>query len=162
MAVFSPAMIPPLLQTPEYARLALTLGRDAPDDEAAAIRMEAQTVLHEEGRRFAFLLTESAVRTRPGPASLMPAQLDRLAQVAALPHVRIGVIPWTAPAAVFPLHGFTLYDGTASVVETLTGDLTLTSEAELAAHEDAFESLAATAVYGDELRELLDRIASEA
>src|SRR5690606_41833007 len=120
-------MIPPLLQTPAYARLALTRGRDAPEDEAATIRMEAQAVLHEEGRRFSFLLLESAVRTRPGPASLMPAQLDRLAQVAALPHVRIGVILWTAPAAVFLLHGFSLYDGTAIVFYTRTCSLTITS-----------------------------------
>ncbi|MEV4839158.1 DUF5753 domain-containing protein [Nonomuraea sp. NPDC049486] len=157
MAVFSPAMIPPLLQTSEYARLAI--GPDA--DDAVAARVDAQAVLLEEGRRFAFVLTEGAVRTRPGSPSLMPAQLDRLVEVSALPHVRLGVVPWQAEAAAFPLHGFTIYDGTVSVVETLTGDLTLTGASEIAAHEEAFEAFAAAAVYGDELRDLLADIATD-
>ncbi|MFD2357007.1 DUF5753 domain-containing protein [Nonomuraea ferruginea] len=157
MAVFSPAMIPPLLQTSEYARLAI--GPDA--DDAVAARVDAQAVLFEEGRRFAFVLTEGAVRTRPGSPSLMPAQLDRLVEVSALPHVRLGVVPWKAEAAAFPLHGFTIYDGTVSVVETLTGDLTLTGASEIAAHEEAFEAFAAAAVYGDELRDLLADIATD-
>lgn len=163
MAVFSPAMIPPLLQTAEYARL--VIGPDTGDTgdtgDAVAARVDAQAVLFEEGRRFAFVLTEGAVRARPGSPSLMPAQLDRLAQVSALPHVRLGVVPWKAEAAAFPLHGFTIYDGTVSVVETLTGDLTLTRASEIAAHEEAFEAFASTAVYGDELRDLLADITTD-
>ncbi|NJP30370.1 hypothetical protein FLW53_40490, partial [Microbispora sp. SCL1-1] len=97
VAVFSSAMIPALLQTAEYARLAVALGRDVDEDDAAkaaAVRVDAQAVLFEQGRRFAFVLTEGAVRTWPGSPSLMPAQLDRLAQVSTLPHVRLGVVPW--------------------------------------------------------------------
>lgn len=164
MAVFSSAMIPALLQTAEYARLAVVLGRDVDEDDAAkaaAVRVDAQAVLFEEGRRFAFVLTEGAVRTWPGSPSLMPAQLDRLAQVSTLPHVRLGVVPWKVEAPVFPLHGFTIYDGTVSVVESLTGDLTLTETAEIEAHEEAFEAFAGAAVYGEELRALLGEIASD-
>lgn len=164
MAVFSPAMIPPLLQTAEYARLAVAIGRDADAAdaaEAAAVRVATQAVLFEAGRKFAFVLTEAAVRTWPGSPSLMPAQLDRLLQVAALPQVRLGVVPWQAEAPAFPLHGFTIYDGTVSVVESLTGDLTLTGPGELDAHEEAFEAFAAAAVYGAELRALLDAIAAD-
>ncbi|TXK34826.1 DUF5753 domain-containing protein [Nonomuraea sp. C10] len=163
MAVFSPAMIPPLLQTADYARLAIGPDTDDTGDTAGAVaaRVDAQAVLLEEGRRFAFVLTEGAVRTRPGSPSLMPAQLDRLVEVSALPHVRLGVVPWKTEAAAFPLHGFTIYDGTVSVVETLTGDLTLTGSSEIAAHEEAFEAFAAAAVYGDELRDLLADIATD-
>lgn len=161
MAVFSPAAVPPLLQTAEYARLALATvpGADEADiARAAAVRVEAQAVLSEPGRKFAFVLTEGALRAWPGSPLPMPAQLDRLARVAELPHVRLGVVPWTAAVPMFPLHGFTIYEGGVSVVETLTGDLTLTAPDELDAHEVAFEAFAAAAVYGDGLRALLDEI----
>ncbi|XVQ86187.1 helix-turn-helix domain-containing protein [Microbispora siamensis] len=164
MAVFSSAVIPALLQTAEYARLAVAIGQDVDEDDAAkaaAIRVDAQAALFEQSRRFAFVLTEGAVRTWPGAPSLMLAQLDRLAQVSTLPHVRLGVVPWRAEAPAFPLHGFTIFDGSVSVVESLTGDLTLTEAAEIGAHEEAFEAFARAAVYGDELRVLLGEIAAD-
>ncbi|GAB3158326.1 helix-turn-helix domain-containing protein [Microbispora hainanensis] len=164
MAVFSSAMIPALLQTAEYARLAVAVGRDVDEDDAAkaaAVRVDAQAVLFEEGRRFAFVLTEGAVRTWPGSPSLMLAQLDRLVQVSTLPHVRLGVVPWKVETPAFPLHGFSIFDGTMSVVESLTGDLTLTEAAEVGAHEEAFEAFASSAVYGDELRVLLGEIGAD-
>ncbi|WP_055480411.1 helix-turn-helix domain-containing protein [Sphaerimonospora mesophila] len=164
VAVFSSAMVPALLQTAEYARLALTIGRDVDAEDAAkaaAVRVEAQAVLFEEGRRFAFVLTEGAVRTWPGSPSLMVAQLDRLVQVSTLPHVRLGVVPWKVEAPAFPLHGFTIYDGTVSVVESLTGDLSLTDPDEIGAHEEVFEAFAGAAVYGDELRGLLGEIGAD-
>ncbi|TLP66549.1 helix-turn-helix domain-containing protein [Microbispora triticiradicis] len=164
IAVFSSAMIPALLQTAEYARLAVAIGRDVDEDDAAkaaAIRVDAQAVLFEEGRRFAFVLTEGAVRTWPGSPSLMLAQLDRLAQVSTLPHVRLGVVPWKVEAPAFPLHGFTVFDGSVSVVESLTGDLTLTEAGELSAHEEAFGAFADGAVYGDDLRALLGEIGAD-
>ncbi|MEV4293390.1 helix-turn-helix transcriptional regulator [Microbispora rosea] len=164
MAVFSSAMVPALLQTAEYARLVVSIGRDVDEDDAAkaaAVRVDAQSVLFEEGRRFAFVLTEGAVRTWPGSPSLMLAQLDRLAQVSTLPHVRLGVVPWKVEAPAFPLHGFSIFDGSVSVVESLTGDLTLTEAGEIGAHEEAFEAFAGAAVYGEELRALLDEIAAD-
>ncbi|WP_165900825.1 Scr1 family TA system antitoxin-like transcriptional regulator [Microbispora triticiradicis] len=164
VAVFSSAMIPALLQTAEYARLAVAIGRDVDEDDAAkaaAVRVDAQAVLFEDGRRFAFVLTEGGVRTWPGSPSLMLAQLDRLAQVSTLPHVRLGVVPWKVEAPVFPLHGFTVFDGSVSVVESLTGDLTLTEAAEVGAHEEAFGAFANAAVYGGELEALLGEIAAD-
>ncbi|MEV7801935.1 helix-turn-helix transcriptional regulator [Microbispora sp. NPDC088329] len=164
MAVFSSAMVPALLQTAEYARLAVAIGRDIDEDDAAkaaAVRVDAQAVLFEESRRFAFVLTESAVRTWPGTPSLMLAQLDRLAQVSTLPHVRLGVVPWRVEAPAFPLHGFTIFDGSVSVVESLTGDFTLTEAAEIGAHEETFEAFAGSALYGEELRALLGEIAAD-
>ncbi|WP_433351625.1 DUF5753 domain-containing protein [Microtetraspora malaysiensis] len=164
MAVFSSAMIPPLLQTAEYARLALSISQDVDQDDAAkaaAVRAESQAAVFEPGRKFAFVLTEGAVRTWPGSPSLIPAQLDRLAQVSALPHVRLGVVPWNVEAPAFPLHGFTIYDGSVSVVESLTGDLTLTETGEIDTHMDVFEAFAAGAVYDDALRDLLRQIGAD-
>ncbi|MFI7135855.1 helix-turn-helix domain-containing protein [Nonomuraea sp. NPDC050153] len=161
---FQSAMVPSLLQTAEYARLALAVGREVEAGDvakAAAVRVEAQAVLFDGAREFSFLLTEGAVRTWPGPPSLMLAQLDRLGQVATLSHVKLGVVPWAVKVPAFPLHGFTIYDGTVSVVESLTGDLTLTGPDELAAHVETFEAFAGVAAYGDELRKLLEFIADD-
>ncbi|MGW0060565.1 helix-turn-helix domain-containing protein [Streptosporangium sandarakinum] len=164
VVVFSSAMVPALLQTAEYARLALVVGREVDEEDAAkaaAVRVEAQAVLFDSGREFSFVLTEGAVRTWPGSPALMAAQLDRLVQVATLPHVRLGVVPWSVQAPAFPLHGFTVYDGAVSVVESLTGDLTLTESGELSIHEGTFEAFAAAAVYGEHLRDLLGRIGAD-
>ncbi|MEU7990471.1 helix-turn-helix transcriptional regulator [Streptosporangium canum] len=161
---FQSAMIPALLQTAEYARLALAFGRGVDEEDAAkaaAVRVEAQAVLFESGREFSFVLTEGAVRTWPGSPALMRAQLDRLVQVSTLPHVEVGVVPWSTAAPGFPLHGFTIYDGSVSVVECLTGDLTLSEPGELAAHGDTFATFAAAAVYGKGLRDLLVQIGAD-
>lgn len=161
---FQSAMIPALLQTAEYARLALAFGREVDEEDAAkaaAVRVEAQAVLFESGREFSFVLTEGAVRTWPGSPALMRAQLDRLLQVSTLPHVGLGIVPWSVEAPGFPLHGFTIYDGSVSVVESLTGDLTLSESEEIAAHGETFEAFAAAAVYGDGLRDFLGRIGME-
>ncbi|MFI6174336.1 helix-turn-helix domain-containing protein [Nonomuraea sp. NPDC051191] len=164
LVCFQSAVIPVLLQTAEFARLALAVGRDVEESDvakAAAVRVEAQAVLFDAGRKFSFVLTEGAVRTWPGSPSLMLAQLDRLAQMSTLSHVTLGVVPWSVQVPAFPLHGFTVYDGTVSVVESLTGDLTMTDPGELAAHLQTFEAFAGVAVYGDELRELLRTIADD-
>ncbi|WP_326819680.1 helix-turn-helix domain-containing protein [Streptosporangium sp. NBC_01756] len=164
VVVFHSAMVPALLQTAEYARLALAIGREVDEEDAAkaaAVRVEGQAVLFESGRDFFFVLTEGAVRTWPGSPALMLAQLDRLSQVATLPHVTLGVVPWSVQAPAFPLHGFTVYDGAVSVVESLTGDLTLTEPGELSVHGETFEVFAAVAVYGEDLRDLLGRIGAD-
>ncbi|MFI7641591.1 helix-turn-helix domain-containing protein [Nonomuraea sp. NPDC049400] len=161
---FQSAMIPALLQTAEYARLALTIGRAVDEDDAAraaAVRVESQAVLFDPRREFAFVLTEGAVRTWPGSPSLMIAQIDRLMQVATLSQVRLGVVPWSVETPGFPLHGFTLFDGATSVVESLTGDVTSAEPGEVTAHEEIFETFQRAAVYGDKLRRLLDGISDD-
>ncbi|WP_214411384.1 helix-turn-helix domain-containing protein [Sphaerisporangium fuscum] len=164
IACFSSAMIPALLQTAEYARLALTVGRAVDEEDAAkaaAIRVQGQAVLFEEGRRFSFVLTEGAVRTWPGSPSLMVAQLDRLAQVSTLGHVRLGVVPWSVEVPAFPLHGFAVFDGAVSVAEVITGEVVVTEQAEVSAHREVFDAFAGAAVYGDELRSLLADIGTD-
>ncbi|MEU0521101.1 helix-turn-helix transcriptional regulator [Streptosporangium sp. NPDC006007] len=161
---FQSGMIPALLQTAEYARLVLAFGRDVDGEDvarAAAVRVGAQAVLFESGREFCFVLAEGAVRTWPGSPALMRAQLDRLVQISTLPCVRLGVVPWSVEAPALPLHGFTVFDGAVSVVESLTGDLTLSGPDELAAHMEIFEAFAAVAVYGEGLRNLLGQVGAD-
>ncbi|MFC9085490.1 Scr1 family TA system antitoxin-like transcriptional regulator [Nocardiopsis dassonvillei] len=62
---FLPCMITGLLQTPDYARQTLShtlVNRGASWETALARRLERQTVLYDEGKRFVFVLTEAALR----------------------------------------------------------------------------------------------------
>ncbi|MEV0582654.1 helix-turn-helix transcriptional regulator [Nonomuraea sp. NPDC050310] len=161
---FQPAMIPALLQTAEYARLALRLGGAGQEDaisRAAAIRVEGQAVLFEEGREFSFVLTEGAVRTWPGPVSVVDAQLDRLVQLSTLPTVRLGVVPWAVQVPRLPLHGFTIFDEKASVVEMLTSEASVTDADDVRVHLETFRAFEGVAIFGDEMRELLGRVAAD-
>ena len=155
----STAMVPPLLQTADYARYAARLTPWMSERElgrAAALHLERQGVLFEQGRSFEFLLTENALRLCPGPSTLAATQTDRLRVLAALPGVKIGIVPAAATAQqVFPLYGFTLHDGAAVAVETFTGELLLTRAEDIAAHATVLDGYAETATFGMEAVELV-------
>ena len=107
---FQPGIIPGLLQTAEYARRILAFADETANVGAAvAARLTRQEILHEPGRSFEFLLTEAALRYRPGPREVLTAQLDHLAAVVTLEAISFGVIPADAemtrhhPVRVHPL-----------------------------------------------------------
>jgi transcriptional regulator with XRE-family HTH domain len=157
---FQCVVLPALLQTAEYARhVFASVPNSAPDavGRAVAARIERQSVLYEPGRESVFVLTEAVLRTWPGTAALMLAQLDRLLAVESLDTVRLGVIPWRRRVPVLPRHGFTLCDQRALVVETFDRERVSADSAELAAYEETFARFEEAAVFGDEVRELLLR-----
>ncbi|WTP57482.1 helix-turn-helix transcriptional regulator [Streptomyces phaeochromogenes] len=108
-------VIPGLLQTEEYARAVMTAYDKGVSDEALDRAVEArltrQEVLSAEGgRQLFFILDESVVRRRVGGRGVMRAQLERLAELAAEPHITIQVLPFsigTHPAMQGP---FTLFE----------------------------------------------------
>lgn len=93
------ALVPGLLQTADYTRRQASLvdalsPEPAPDSAATLVAWaERREVLYEPGRRFESVVTEGALRWRPGPddAPHMPvAQLHHhLLSLATLPTVRI-------------------------------------------------------------------------
>ncbi|GGO83565.1 helix-turn-helix domain-containing protein [Nonomuraea cavernae] len=95
--------IPGLLQTEEYAR-AVTRGFVPRIDETLLsrkieVRMKRQELLHRAGPpHYWVLLDESALHRHIGGAGVMKDQLERLLQMAELPHVTIQVIPYTVGA----------------------------------------------------------------
>jgi transcriptional regulator with XRE-family HTH domain len=125
---FQPSAISGLLQTADYARRVLMMldpegRRDIP--AAVAARMERQTALYDTAKTFEFVLTEGALRWRPGPPQLMLAQLDRILSIATLPNVTIGVLPYDREATNLHLNGFTIFDrpdGSLLLLETYHGE----------------------------------------
>lgn len=158
---FQPAIIPGLLQTAEYARRVLTMAdvsgqREVP--AAVAARLDRQTALYKQDKKFEFVLTEGAVRWRPGPPELMHAQKDRLLSLLTLPNISVSVIPFDREATALYLNGFTIFDvpdDPAVLVETHSHELWLNDPGHLADYRRIFHSLAEAAVTGHEANELI-------
>jgi transcriptional regulator with XRE-family HTH domain len=156
--LFQPNLVPGLLQTAEYTRHVL-VGRS--DDELAS-RIERQAILYDESKTFEFVITENALRWRLCPVGGHLAQLDRIASLATLPNVSVGIVPWSADMRQAPRGNmFCLFDASFVLVETMTAELTLREESDIAFYLRAFATLSELAEYGDGALVVLDRIASD-
>ncbi len=124
--------------------------------ESVAARMSRNRIIRSGNHRFVLLLEETVLRYRIGGAGVMAAQLVRLAEVAALPTVTLGVIPFTAPERpAWPLEQFTVFDDERVHVELLSAHVTVTAPSEITLYVRAFERLARLAVYSEAVRELI-------
>ncbi|OEU91888.1 XRE family transcriptional regulator [Streptomyces abyssalis] len=111
---YEPHCVHGLLQTEEYARALLRTGfPNASDEELGrrvALRMERQELLRrEDAPRLWVLLEEQVLRRHVGGPHVMRAQLDRLTEAAALPHVTVQIIPYASgphPAMFGPFQLF--------------------------------------------------------
>ena len=163
IAEYRPAMLPGLVQTPDYGREIMALSFTARDeDEITAIvnaRMERQHVLYETGRQIEIVVGEAGLWTTPGTVDTLIDQLDRLTTLAGLSSVTVGVIPFPQ-MPIMPLAGFSLRDRVASV-ETVTGEQKLKHYTEFDTYEDAFSRAMAAAVTGREAVTLIRRVAAE-
>jgi len=158
--IFEPAMVPGLLQTPEYARhvyrvLVELYGLAGDVDEVVALRMERQRVLYEPGHQFHFVIMESALRQSFVPRDVMRAQLDRLVSVSTLKDVALGVIPLDAQLPAAPWHGFWLFDDRLVQVETISAELSVSEPEEVKMYATTFRAFADAAVHGDAARSRL-------
>lgn len=100
---FLPAMPGGLVQTPEYARLALTPNvpsRPARDvEKAVRARLDRQQVLDDTSKTFIILMTEQAVRWRYCDRGVMARQVEHMVRVASRPNVEIAILPLAAQVA---------------------------------------------------------------
>lgn len=160
MRWYEPAVVPGLLQTPEYAEgvLRKVIGfYGIPDDldEGVATRIERQQVLYRGNHRFSFVIGEQSLRTTVGSNSVMLGQLDRLLTVMTLPRILLGIVPerteYEAPAT----NGFIIFDNRLVHVETISAELTITQPREIALYGKAFAQLTEQAVYGETARRLI-------
>lgn len=159
--VYSPTLVPGLLQTAGYARALLSANArilDVPDDgeQAAAARLERSQIIHESGHRFVMLIEEAVLRYQLGDPDAMAAQLGYLLTAGALPAVSLGIIPAaTRERGMWPQEVFHIYDDTLVSVELLSARVTVTQPSEIALYLTAFEQLRSMAVYGAEARALV-------
>ena len=166
--VYEPAVVWGALQTPGYAHALLSMGTEfyevpGGDVEAGvAARMERRRFLRQGRRRFACLLGEQALYTRIGTPEVLRGQLEYLLEVMSLARLSLGIIPASAPAAIWPGEGFVVFDEQAVMVETYSAELTITQPREIALYTRAFEQLQQAAVYGRAAHELISHAATKA
>jgi transcriptional regulator with XRE-family HTH domain len=168
---FQTAVVPGLLQTPAYAQRVFTMFKtNVPQTSVAAAvaaRLDRQLALYEDGKEFEFLLTEAALRWRPGRARLLVAQLDRIATVSTLDNVSIGIIPFSAEAETVLSHGFAIYEGEDAdtapfvLVETDHAWLTVNAADDVAMYQNRWSSLWKMGRFGDEARAFLGELSDE-
>jgi transcriptional regulator with XRE-family HTH domain len=164
---FQPGTIPGLLQTAEYARRILTFADPSADiGQAVAARMARQRLLYEADRSFEFLLTESALRFRPGRSEdVLTAQLDHLAAVVTLNTISFGVIPVNAEMHAITRCAFIIYedriDGRPpfAFVETPHASLSASDPADVAIYQSQLEAFRRSAVYGSAAIDIVRSIA---
>ncbi len=167
---FQPSLVPGLLQTAEYARRVFTLADVVGRQDyagAVAARMSRQEILFDEDRRFEFLVTEGALRWRPGLPKLLLTQLDRVSSVATLSNVSLGLIPQDTEATAAASHGFTIYEDREDSeepfvrVELIHGELTVSDPEDVAIYRARFSQLGEAAVFDEDARSLLAGIADD-
>jgi len=158
---FQAGIIPGLLQTPAYARRVLELAGVSDLAAAVTVRLERQQVLYDEKRRFEFLLTEAALRWRPGSPEMLAAQLGQVASLATLETVELGVIPANAEMHAITRCSFIVYedrtDGEPPVVavETPHALLYASDAADVELYRDQLALFRQSALYGAEAVEFV-------
>ena len=161
--VFHCSIVVGLLQTPAYARAVFSDGGDITGedlDRCIAERLNRQRIL-DSSRDITLLMTEGALRWQADGPAVMAEQLDHIAEISQRPGVRVGIIPWTTPSAVFPLHGFSVYDSRAVIVGTRVATAFLTDPDDVAEHEKLFGELEALAAWDAAARDHLARIMAD-
>ena len=168
-SIVQTVLLPVLVQTEAYARRALaaaaaSTGMPAGDlDAEVAARIARQSVLHEPGRRFAFIVAERLLHFVPGPSDptvpewecITRPQLERLADVATLDTVRLAILPDAAGHVV--RHPFVLRvpaDGSppSVTVELIDGrEQELREASEIAIYRNLWAQLWSTAAATDPL-----------
>jgi transcriptional regulator with XRE-family HTH domain len=151
--------IPGLLQTPDYARYraldAVANYGANPEgvDGAVAARMARQQVLYEAGRSFEFVTTEAALRIGAAPPAVMIGQADRLAMMAQLPNITLGIIPQGVALPLLPQNSFVILDDRV-LVETYTGETAILGGEQTETFNRFAEALMAEAVTDADARAL--------
>lgn len=105
--------VPGLLQTPDYAHAVIRAGRPTANEEViddlVSTRLGRQAILSRDEPPILWLILDETVLRRPiGGHKAHVAQLDRITELAAHPHINIQVIPLAAGAHAGLTSSFTI------------------------------------------------------
>jgi transcriptional regulator with XRE-family HTH domain len=166
---FQPTVVPGLLQTAayitswaegdaSYADLAVSSDEFR---QILATRLRRQSLLYEPGREFTYVMTEAALRTRIGrvSATTLRNQLAHLGELAVVPGLTIGIVPFEVALPVGP-SGFAMYDATLVRIETSGGVLELTDDEAVARYSRWLDQLVDVALTGEQAAEFCRKVAA--
>ena len=173
LRVFEPQMVPGLLQTKDYAEAVITGSLpEAPPDQVGkrvSVRMRRQeriTDLDDPLRLWA-VIDEASLRRRVGSADIMRDQLAHLVEMAALPHVTVQVLPFSAGAhpglnGQFAILEFAdATDASVVYLEGITSDLYLEKDSDVHSYSVMYEHLRAQALSAEESRQFIRKAAAD-
>ncbi|SRR6266487_2040057 len=164
--------VPGLLQTQDYARALTMAGFTAAATEEierrVALRMARQQILsRRDPPRVWLVIDEAALRRPAGGPKIMRAQLDRLIEASREPHIALQVLPYAAgahPAMCGLFYLFRLPSPDLPDIvyaEHLTSAFYLDKPAEVAAHTEVLDRIAAQAAPASQTTAILDNIRKE-
>ncbi|MFC9791995.1 helix-turn-helix domain-containing protein [Streptomyces sp. NPDC127584] len=151
--VWEEAVIPGLVQTPEYARHVVQRYADLLDvtrgvEDAVRARAQRQEWLYRPGRKLRVLMWEAALRSLICPPSVLIAQLDRLTGMTGMDTVELGIVPFTAPMKIVPANGFWVMDDRVVVTEDWHAEVWLDDADNVALYGKIWKTLSESAAYG--------------
>jgi transcriptional regulator with XRE-family HTH domain len=169
---FEAAAVPGLLQTEAYARAMFQGGASRISEEEIArrveVRMQRQKILEQpHPPKLWIVLDEAVVRRQVGGPRTLADQLGRIAEVAALPHVDIQVMPFAVgahpgtPGSFIVLRFPEAADVPVVYIETMAGDLYPESQDDVSSVILAFDRLRAMALGPDDSAALIRKAAKE-
>ncbi|MFI1449214.1 helix-turn-helix domain-containing protein [Streptomyces virginiae] len=160
LRLFQPALVPGLLQTPEYIR-AILQRHDLSEDALSRTisgRLERQAVLFDSTKKLRFVITESVLRWRIVSPQMMAAQLDRIVSMSRLAHVDIRVVPLSAPQTDTANHAFVVRDDRMVTVETVHAEIVVTDPRDVEMYVRKFEGFEQIALSGDGMRSFVESL----
>lgn len=166
------ALVPGLLQTPDYARAVIRAARPSDSqeiiDQRVEVRLARQALLEEkDAPQLWVVINEGAIRQVVGSSAIMAAQLRHLTEERDRLNVVIQVLPFSAgehPAMVgsFSLYSFPAQDETGAVyIETMNSALILEKPHDLETYGDAFNRIRAAALAPRDTRDLISSLATD-
>ncbi|MFH8436685.1 helix-turn-helix domain-containing protein [Streptomyces sp. NPDC018007] len=160
LRLFQPALVPGLLQTPEYIRAVLQRHDLSEDSLNRTIngRLERQAVLYDNTKSLRFIITEPVLRWRIVRPQMMAAQLDRIVSISRLSHVDIRIVPLRIHQDDIANHAFVIRDNRMVTVETVHAEVVVTDPKDVGLHVEKFEGFERVALSGDDMRSLVEGI----
>ncbi|WP_432185932.1 helix-turn-helix domain-containing protein [Streptomyces sp. Tue6028] len=160
LRLFQPALIPGLLQTPEYIRAILSR-HDLTEDvltRTTTARLERQQVLYDSTKELQFVITENVLRWRIVSPLRMAEQIGRLISLSRLPNIDMRVVPFAAEQRDIANHAFVIRDDRTVTVETVHAELVVTDPRDVSQYVKKFEGFASVALSGDNMRSMLGSV----
>ncbi|CAL9308888.1 helix-turn-helix domain-containing protein [Streptomyces sp. SudanB182_2057] len=163
LRLFQPALVPGLLQTPEYIRAVLRRHNLSEDAVTRTVngRLERQAVLYDSTKSLQFVITEPVLRWRIVRPQMMAAQLDRIASMSRLSHVDIRVVPLAIQQHDIANHAFVIRDDHMVTIETVHAEVVVTDPRDVGLYVGKFDGFAAVALSGARMRSLLEDIRND-
>ena len=164
LRVFHPSIVPGLLQTEGYARLVFAAHGLTGEPLNRLVAERLRRASDSATRTCTILLTEGALMQGVSDPAVMAEQCRHIAATAMEHrHWRVGVVPRviTGRPANITHNGFDLYDDREVFIGTTAGNALVTDKATVAEHLRRFAELEALALFGDDARQVFERIAEE-